>query len=250
MKSSSVTPPGVLYSVLGALLDYPDEPLLAALPEARELLHGERALTRDAHEGLDRFIDYCEARELITLQENYVALFDRGRATSLYLFEHVHGESRDRGQAMVDLLRMYEQHGLYLAAGELPDYLPVFLEYLSRLPDAEGRALLAETAEILQSITTQLAKRGSAYTFVVGALLPLAGIGGADKPSAISDDDALSPPSPADYHALDAAWVDQPVSFGGPAAAAQEPVHFYERRPGDGAASQSMRNRTQEKQHG
>jgi len=230
MGSREAIAPGATYAVLGALLSYPEAALLDALPEARELLHDERRLTRDARAGLDQFIDYCAQRDLITLQENYVALFDRGRATSLYLFEHVHGESRDRGQAMVDLLRMYEEHGLHLAAGELPDYLPVFLEYLSRLPVADARALLAETGDILQSITAQLAKRGSPYSFVVGALLPLAGAGKGEKPDALHDDDAQKTPTPADYHALDAAWADEPVRFVGAATPAQAPVHFYDNR--------------------
>ena len=228
MGTRDAIPPGATYAVLGALLSYPDEPLLDALPEARELLHGERDLTREARAGLDQFIDYFAQRDLITLQENYVALFDRGRATSLYLFEHVHGESRDRGQAMVDLLHMYEQHGLLLSAGELPDYLPVFLEYLSRLPSTEARALLAETGEILQSITAQLAKRGSPYSYVVGALLPLAGIRKGEQPDAFHDDDAQLSPTPADYRALDAAWADEPVRFVGAATPAQAPVHFYD----------------------
>ncbi|CAN7654266.1 nitrate reductase molybdenum cofactor assembly chaperone [Paraburkholderia sp. SIMBA_054] len=232
MGSHAPIPPGAAYAVLGALLSYPDAPLLDALPEARDLLQDERGLTRDARAGLDQFIDYYAQRDLLTLQENYVALFDRGRATSLYLFEHVHGESRDRGQAMVDLLRMYEEHGLHLAAGELPDYLPVFLEYLSRLPPADARALLAETGEILQSITTQLAKRGSPYSFVVGALLPLAGIGKGEKPDTLHDDDAQQVPTPADYRALDAAWADEPVRFVGAATPAQAPIHFYDSRTG------------------
>ncbi|QCP53594.1 nitrate reductase molybdenum cofactor assembly chaperone [Trinickia violacea] len=250
MKSNAMMPAGLVYAVLGALLDYPDEALLAALPEARERLRGERAFTREAHAALDQFIDYCETRDLMTLQENYVALFDRGRATSLYLFEHVHGESRDRGQAMVDLLQMYEQHGLQLAPGELPDYLPVFLEYVSRLPAEEGRALLAEIGAILQSIATQLTKRGSAYSFVIGAMLPLAGVGGADTLQTVGDDDAKTPPSAADYRALDAAWADEPVRFVGAATPAQEPIQFYERRPSGGAASPSKPNRNQENRHG
>lgn len=232
MGSRDAIPPGATYAVLGALLSYPDQPMLDALPEAQKLLQGERALSRDAHIGLDQFIDYCAQRDLFTLQENYVALFDRGRSTSLYLFEHVHGESRDRGQAMVDLLHMYETHGLHLAAGELPDYLPVFLEYLSCLPADDARALLAETGEILQSITAQLAKRGSPYSFVVGALLPMADIGKGETPGALHDDDAQRVPTAADYRALDAAWVDEPVRFVGAATPVQAPVHFYDNRPG------------------
>lgn len=226
-------PAPVVFSVLSALLEYPNGALVAALPEARALLAGERALSRETRSGLERFLDYCAARDLYTLQENYVALFDRGRATSLYLFEHVHGESRDRGQAMVDLLQMYGQHGLYLEAGELPDYLPVFLEYLSKLPAKEARGLLAETREILQSIATELGKRGSHYAFVVGALLPLAGLNAAGEPdlATLDDDDADVQPSAADYRALDAAYTDEPVRFMGAATPAEAPVHFYDQRP-------------------
>lgn len=232
MSPREAITPGATYAVLGALLSYPEAVLLDALPEARKLLHDERLLTRDARMGLDRFVDYCAQRDLVTLQENYVALFDRGRATSLYLFEHVHGESRDRGQAMVDLLRMYEEHGLHLAAGELPDYLPVFLEYLSCLQIADAGALLAETGDILQSITTQLAKRGSPYSFVVGALLPLAGIGKGEQPDALYGDDAQHAPTPDDYRALDAAWADEPVHFVGADMPVQAPVRFYDRNAG------------------
>ncbi|WP_043201392.1 nitrate reductase molybdenum cofactor assembly chaperone [Paraburkholderia acidipaludis] len=221
---------GMVYTVLAALLDYPDAALVQALPEARELLMAERALPREARAGLARFFDYCAERELVTLQENYVALFDRGRATSLYLFEHVHGESRDRGQAMIDLLQTYARHGLYLAANELPDYLPVFLEYLSRLPAKEARALLAETVEILQSLADALGQRASHYGFVIGALLALAG-GAAMPADAEAEDDAHRPPSAADYRALDAAYTDEPVRFVGAAAPAAEPVRFYDQRP-------------------
>lgn len=226
-------PSGPAYAVLAALLEYPDAALVEALPEARELLGAERALSRDARAGLERFLDYCAARDLYTLQENYVATFDRGRSTSLYLFEHVHGESRDRGQAMVDLMQMYEQHGLHLGANELPDFLPVFLEYLSRLGGKEARTLLAETAEILQSIAASLGKRGSPYGWVIGAVLSLAGHGGAGAftTAGAASDDAETPPTAADFHALDAAYVDEPVNFMGSASPAAEPVHFYDRRP-------------------
>lgn len=222
---------GAVFAVLAALLEYPDDALVAALPEAQALLRGERSLPRDVQAGLERFFDYCAQRDVITLQENYVALFDRGRATSLYLFEHVHGESRDRGQAMVDLLQMYERHGLYLGPNELPDYLPVFLEYLSQLPPKDARGLLAETAEILTSIADGLTRRGSHYSFVVGALLPLAGVRSGAAPTDANDDDAKKPPNADDYCALDAAWTDEPVRFVGAATPVSEPVHFYERRP-------------------
>jgi nitrate reductase delta subunit len=220
------------FAVLGALLDYPDEALLEALPEIRGHLQDERLLTRDSRAGLARFLDHCEERDLITLQENYVAQFDRGRATSLYLFEHVHGESRDRGQAMVDLKQMYEQHGMYLDGKELPDYLPVFLEFLSRLPLAQAKSLLAETSDILVSIADQLAKKNHPYALVLTALLPLAGAPRATVGGELAPDDAQARPGQADYLALDAAYTDEPVRFVGAATpAAEQPMHFHRNRP-------------------
>ena len=108
--------------------------------------------------------------DIYELQERYFALFDRSRTLSLHLFEHVHGESRDRGQAMADLIALYNSHGLEMAAGELPDFLPLFLEFLSLLPDAEARAMLAEPAGILRALTDRLAARDTAYATVMEAL--------------------------------------------------------------------------------
>ncbi|OND09245.1 nitrate reductase molybdenum cofactor assembly chaperone, partial [Burkholderia pseudomallei] len=174
MSDAPAAPRGAVYSALSALLDYPEDALVDALPAIDACVRDAKGLTKDARAGLARLIAYLGERDLLTLQENYVALFDRGRATSLHLFEHVHGESRDRGQAMVDLLRMYERHGLYLSAHALPDYLPVFLEYLSRLPERDARNLLTETVRILQALAAALAGRGSHCAFAGGALRSLA----------------------------------------------------------------------------
>lgn len=225
------TAPDPTYAALAALLDYPDEALVTALDSIDAHLLAHARLPKTVRAGLDQFLAYVRERDLLTLQENYVGLFDRGRATSLYLFEHVHGESRDRGQAMVDLLQMYERHGLFLNQGELPDYLPVFLEYLSRLPAPDARKLLAETGEILRALAGQLAQRGSHYGFVVGALLPMAGLAPADAPDATGDDVAAERPSAADYRALDASYADEAVRFVGAATPAEEPVRFYDQRP-------------------
>lgn len=223
------------YAALAALLDYPDDTLVAALDSIEAHLRDGTRLPKTVRAGLDRFFDYMRERDVLTLQENYVGLFDRGRATSLYLFEHVHGESRDRGQAMVDLLQMYERHGLFLNRGELPDYLPVFLEYLSRLPTPDARKLLAETGEILRALAGALAQRGSHYGFVVGALLPMAGLAPVDAPDAAADDVAAERPSADDYRALDASYADEAVRFVGAATPAEQTVRFHDKRPARGA---------------
>ncbi|RQH02139.1 nitrate reductase molybdenum cofactor assembly chaperone [Paraburkholderia dinghuensis] len=219
------------YRLLASLLEYPESALVEATDEIRAMVRSERAFNSDVREKLERFVDYLGSRELIALQENYVALFDRGRATSLHLFEHVHGESRDRGQAMIDLMQLYEKHGMLLHSGQLPDYLPVFLEYLSMLDAGEARSLLGETSTILQSITTELGKRNSHYAYVIGALLPLAGAGDGSLPESAHDDDAGAPHDKDALRALDDAWTEEPVRFMGaeqPPATAN--VEFHPRR--------------------
>ncbi|GBH28414.1 nitrate reductase molybdenum cofactor assembly chaperone [Burkholderia vietnamiensis] len=223
--------PDPTYAAFAALLDYPDDTLVDVLDSIDGHLRERAQLPKRARAGLERFFAYVRARDLLTLQENYVALFDRGRATSLHLFEHVHGESRDRGQAMVDLLQMYERHGLTLNPGELPDYLPVFLEYLSRLPAPDARTLLAETGDILTALAGQLARRGSHYSFVVGALLPLAGLAPVEPPAAADDDVAAVTPGADDYRALDASYADEAVRFVGAATPAEQTIQFHDKRP-------------------
>lgn len=194
---------------LAALLSYPDEALRAALPEIRDCAPRE-ALP---------LIDEIAQSSLYEAQERYVALFDGSRALSLHLFEHVHGESRDRGQAMVDLLAMYEAHGLTVQAHELPDYIPAFLEFLSVLESNEARKLVGETGHILRALGDRLAERGSPYAAVFAAVLALARLPGLSKP--IVARVAAEP----DRSALDAQWMDPEVTFGpGPQVA---PVRFY-----------------------
>jgi nitrate reductase delta subunit len=152
---------------------------------------------------------WMTGQELLDLEEAYVDLFDRGRATSLHLFEHVHGESRDRGQAMVDLKTLYQNAGLQLCGNELPDYLPAVLEYLSIRPMAETREMIGDCAHILRSLGAQLAKRRSRYAAVIDAVLALAGEAG------VGQGDMAEMPN---EKSLDEEWAEEPVIFG-PAAA-------------------------------
>ncbi len=161
--------------VLSALLCYPQPDMQAALGEVVAVLEQEHRLPERHHQALSALIQQMATTDLMTLQERYIRLFDRGRALSLHLFEHVHGESRDRGQAMVDLLDVYRQHGFELQARELPDYLPLFLEYLAQRPDAEALELLTDAAPVMALIGARLAERGSDYHAVFEALSALAG---------------------------------------------------------------------------
>ena len=161
--------------VLSVLLTYPDAGVRAHLPEMREVIRDERTLSQSRRHELRGLIDSLLHSEPLDAEARYVELFDRGRSTSLHLFEHVHGDSRDRGPAMVDLGQTYAKAGLLLADGELPDYLPAVLEFVSTQPPREARAFLAEMAHILNAIFAALIARESAYASVLGALLELAG---------------------------------------------------------------------------
>ncbi len=193
----------VAYKALAALLDYPSAPLQANLPEVAAAL---APLGAGHMRALQPLLDEIARGDLIELQERYVETFDRGRRTSLNLFEHVHGDSRDRGQAMVDLLAMYREAGLALASDELPDYLPAFLEYLSLLDAHAARERLADIAHILQAIGAALAQRDSPYKRVFDVLLALAGA----APLAAAEVDAADDTS---FEAIDAAWKEEPVNF-------------------------------------
>lgn len=183
------------------LLSYPNSALREHMFELHDALHSEAALTVTRLAELDALMNTLTQGDEVDNEETYVDLFDRGRATSLHLFEHVHGDSRDRGPAMIDLAQTYEKAGLYLALGELPDYLPVVLEFVSTQPPAEARAFLGEMAHIFNAIFAALQQRGSGYASVIAALLELAG-------------ETVQPVKLAQEDSLDASWVE-PVVFDG-----------------------------------
>jgi nitrate reductase delta subunit len=187
--------------VLSRLLGYPDAELRAHLPELREALHAERALSPARLGELDRLIRTLERTPALDAESDYVELFDRGRSTSLHLFEHVHGDSRDRGPAMIDLGQTYAKAGLVLAEGELPDYLPAVLEFVSTQPPREARAFLGEMAHIFNAVFGALQGRDTPYASVLGALIELAG-------------EKAQPVAPAAEPALDDSWAE-PVVFDG-----------------------------------
>jgi nitrate reductase delta subunit len=204
-----------IFKALSLLLTYPTAELQAAAGDIGEVIDRDPAIPARLRGPLRDLVAQIATGDLYDLQERYVLLFDRTRSLSLNLFEHVHGESRDRGQAMVDLKNLYERSGLVIGTSELPDFLPLFLEFLSTRPDAEARELLGQPAHILSAIAERLRKRGSAYEAVFRALVALA-TANPDQAAVATLLDAPDP-EPTDLAALDAAWEDEPVSFG-PAA--------------------------------
>jgi nitrate reductase delta subunit len=208
--------------VLAALLSYPDALHRSVLAELGGVLKDERAISASRQQEIAVLIDRLQRTDPLQAESDYVELFDRGRSTSLHLFEHVHGDSRERGPAMIDLGQTYEKAGLILAEGELPDYLPAVLEFVSTQPPGEARAFLGEMSHIFNAIFGALQLQGSAYASVLGALLELAG-------------EKAEPVTPPAEPPLDESWAE-PVVFDGCSSKGQakpgqpQPVHIV-RRP-------------------
>lgn len=207
---------------VACLLGYPDDTLRAALDEIEAVVTEESALSKEARAGLQALIRQLRRGDAFEIEARYVDTFDRGRATSLHLFEHVHGDSRDRGPAMVDLLQTYEQAGLYLAPGELPDFLPVVLEFAATQDAAVARDFLGEMAHILNALHTALAQRQSPYAAAIAAVLEMAG----ERVQHVN--------LPAE-EGIDDAWAE-PLAFDGCATKGQnrpdqpQPIHIV-RKP-------------------
>lgn len=202
-----------LLKLSALMLDYPR----VELREESLALHAlirTCDLSEKQRDGLAALLNELCKGDILDVQARYDGLFERGRSVSLLLFEHVHGESRDRGQAMVDLMARYTQAGLVIDVNELPDYLPLYLEFLA-LQDAESaRAGLADVAHILALIALRLEERGSSYAAIFNSLLELSGeqpdLGTLkrDREQEVRDDS---------LEAIDKAWEETPVSFTEPA---------------------------------
>jgi nitrate reductase molybdenum cofactor assembly chaperone NarJ/NarW len=201
---------------LSALLVYPSAELLEALPEIGGLIERDSLIGKADRGGLLALVAHLQGGDLFDRQEEFGLLFDRTRSLSLHLFEHVHGESRDRGQAMVDLIRLYEEGGFTPTTEELPDFLPLFLEYASTRPAQEALDLIAQPAHVMIALAERLAKRKSPYEAIFRALVSLA----KTKPDAeaLAALRAEPDPEPDDLEALDAAWEEEEVTFGPGAA--------------------------------
>ena len=197
---------------LALLLGYPDAKARALMPRLADAMDAEAALSPARRKELRALARALVSVDPIEAETQFVELFDRGRSTSLHLFEHVHGDSRERGPAMIDLAQTYEKCGLLLGPHEVPDHLCVVLEFASTQPPAVARAFLGEMAHILASIFSALRKRESAYASVLAAVIELAG----HKAEAVAV---------TDEQPIDESWAE-PVVFDGCSTKGQA-------RPGD-----------------
>jgi nitrate reductase delta subunit len=215
--------------VLARLLSYPDDALREHLDDLLQALRQEAALQPARAAEVEALIDSIATQNAIDAEADYVQLFDSGRRTSLHLFEHVHGDSRDRGPAMIDLAQTFEAAGLYLAEGEMPDHLPVVLEYASTQPPREAQAFLAEMAHIFNVVFSALDKRQSRYASLLGALIELAG-------------EKCAPVNVPDEAPIDDSWAE-PAAFDGCSSAGQarpgqpQPIQIQRKPQGTAAGA-------------
>lgn len=198
---------GQTLRVIGFLLNYPDEAFFAGAKEGLQILRREKWLSAKMSDKLQTFADKILSKDIMDIQEEYVALFDRTPSLSLYLFEHVYGDSRDRGQALVEIDGLYREKGLENVTEHTPDYLPMFLEYLSLLTPDEARDNLDGAIDVIGILRQRLEKRGSPYAVLFEALEETA----ARKPDEAKLINALKEDSgmPLTSAQMDAAWEEQ-----------------------------------------
>jgi nitrate reductase delta subunit len=205
------------YQILSALLLYPEGDLVAALPDL------EAGLIPQMRMRVAPLLIHLAENDLITLQQEYVQTFDRTPSHSLHLFEHIHGESRDRGQAMVDLMEEYKKHGLQMTGDELPDFVPLFLEFLSQLDDeVEAGRLLGDAVHVLAHLGRKLAANGSVYACVFDVLEALSPVPAEElsEPPIKDMDEALETFGPG---------ADGVEPLLKPKALGPQPINFYPR---------------------
>ena len=197
---------------LSLILSYPTCELQLTMPEIWAVLASDTRLTAATHRALRPLVGDLRERDIYDLEEQYVLLFDRSRTLSLNLFEHVHGESRDRGGAMVSLIETYRAGGFEPVTSELPDHLPVLLEFLSTVPFVEAQETLADAAHIFEALNARLVRRKSPYAAVFTALLQLSGaVANKEVVTALLEQPEVDP---NDFEALDAVWEESEVRFG------------------------------------
>ena len=223
--------------IVSRLLEYPDAALWQHQQEMLEALASSEKLVAEDARKLGDFLRDLTARDVLDTQADYSELFDRGRATSLLLFEHVHGESRDRGQAMVDLMAQYERHGLELDSNELPDHLPLYLEYLAQLPEDEAIAGLKDVAPILGLLSARLQQRESRYAALFELLLKLADTRVDSQKVAEKIADEARDDTP---QALDAVWEEEQVKFFADKGCGESEIAAHQRRFAGAVAPQYL----------
>ncbi len=204
------------FKALSILLTYPTEDTQSSVSAIRDVLRNEGIVAGHELADVELFLEELEHGDLYDLQERYTLLFDRSRSLSLHMFEHIHGESRDRGQAMVDLASHYESHGFAVTARELPDFLPMFLEFLSVIPVHDAIASLDDPLAIIKVLEDRLRKRKSSYRSIFSAIRKASR--GKIDPARLEAIESIPDTDPEDLEKLDREWEEASVGFGPGAA--------------------------------
>lgn len=223
--------------VISRLLEYPDAALWQHQQELHDALVEGSALNLQQAAQLNGFMTNLCGQDLLDAQAGYSELFDRGRATSLLLFEHVHGESRDRGQAMVNLMNQYQQAGMEIDSRELPDHLPLYLEYLSQRDEAEARGGLQDVAPILALLAARLKQRESDYAVLFDVLL---GLSQSDVAVESVSQQIANEARDDTPQALDAVWEEEQVKFVADAGCGESEISSHQRRFAGAVAPQYL----------
>jgi len=155
----------MLYRLLAKLLDYPDAELLDAIPETRARL--TRGFDPDERRVIAEFLDHLTGLDLTEAQAAYVMTFDMVPEHALHLTHHLFGDDKNRGPALIDLTEFYKEYGLELAANELPDFLPLVLEFADQLDEEEARMFLSQWTNVLKVLAGNLEDNQSAYAPLV-----------------------------------------------------------------------------------
>lgn len=198
------------YKTLSLLLSYPNNELQNFLPQVEKELKEESLLHENIITEIAKFCKRFNELDLTNWQGEYVQLFDYSRSVSLHIFEHIKGDSRDRGQAMVNLMEFYKEKGMHLTSKELPDYIPAFLEFLSTQSITKSSELLGETVNIMDKINEALNENENPYSSIFKAIISLS----AKKPNKEITKEMIKNEKPLD---LDAEYEEEPVTFGGAA---------------------------------
>ncbi|UAT42880.1 nitrate reductase molybdenum cofactor assembly chaperone [Anaplasmataceae bacterium AB001_6] len=204
------------FKLLGLLLVYPKETIYLESNELLRILRSEQLLSETYIKKIEAFLNIQKTQDLISVQENYVETFDHSRSRSLHLFEHIHGESRDRGQAMVNLSEAYAEKDLYISSGEIPDYLPLFMEYLSCCEFSEASELLSEIVDIIAMIKINLEKRKSPYANIFASIEALSSVKAND--ARVKEAIKKAPKDPVGLEEIDEQWEEKAAFTGDPIA--------------------------------
>jgi len=203
-----------ILTVLSKLIDYPSETLYEHGNEIANLIRYDTHISGEEKIALLKFVNQRFNNSLLDWQADYDGLFERGRSLSLLIYEHIHGESRDRGQAMVNLLKQYQDAGLDIGVRELPDYIPLFLEFASTQGDEYAKNWLQDIAPILALLCVRLEKRNCNYSVLFSTLVSISEV---DINMDNLREQVRDEKRDDTKRALDKVWEEEAVTFGGDA---------------------------------